>query len=185
MSKISLKVLVPAEFIERKIYFIRGQKVMMDSDLAELYGVPTKVLNQAVKRNIKRFPKDFMFQLNIKETNSLHLVSQFVIPNVNMRSQSVTASKRNIGNLPYVFTEQGVAMLSSVLNSNRAIEMNIAIMRVFVRIRELMLSHKDIAKRLDDLEQKYDGQFASIFDAIRQLIVEKVKPKSKIGFNTK
>jgi flagellar capping protein FliD len=102
-----------------------------------------------------------------------------------MRSQSATASKRNIRYLPYVFTEQGVAMLSSVLNSNRAIEMNIAIMRVFVRIRELMLSHKDIARRLDDLEQKYDGQFSAIFDAIRQLIVEKEKTRPKIGFNTK
>ena len=177
---------MPTEFIERKIYFIRGQKVMMDSDLAELYGVPTKVFNQAVKRNIKRFPKDFMFRLNAKETHSIEsLISQFVISNVNMRSQIVTASKRNISNSPYVFTEQGVAMLSSVLNSNRAVEMNIAIIRVFVRIRELMLSHKDIARRLDDLEQKYDGQFAAIFDAIRQLIVEKEKPRPKIGFNTK
>jgi predicted XRE-type DNA-binding protein len=187
MKKTNSKVLVPAEFIERKIYFIRGQKVMLDSDLAELYSVPTSRLNEAVKRNIKRFPKDFMFQLNKNEINS-----------VNMRSQNVTASNLLISQIaiskvkrggrrkiPYVFTEQGVAMLSSVLNSTRAIEMNIAIMRVFVRIRELMLSHKDIARRLDDLEQKYDGQFAAIFDAIRRLIVEKEKPRPKIGFNTK
>jgi flagellar capping protein FliD len=173
MKKTNSKVLVPAEFIERKIYFIRGQKVMLDSDLAKLYGVPTSALNQAVKRNLKRFPKDFMFQLTKNENLNL---SQFVIGSQKHRDPTL---------LPFAFTEQGVAMLSSVLNSTRAIEMNIAIMRVFVRIRELMLSHKDIAKRLDDLEQKYDGQFTAIFDAIRRLIVEKEKPRPKIGFNTK
>ena len=165
--------LVPAEFIERKIYFIHGHKVMLDSDLAKLYGVRPIALRQQVKRNKKRFPSDFVFQLTKSE--ALFLVSQNVIPSV----------KYFGGFMPYVFTEQGVAMLSSVLNSNRAIEVNIAIMRVFVRIRELMLSHKDIARRLDDLEKKYNNQFKTVFDAIRQLITEKEKPKTKIGFSTK
>ena len=119
----------------------------------------------------ERFPSDFAFRLNQNEWE-------------NLRSQIVTSKQTRGGRryIPYVFTEQGVAMLSSVLNSSRAIEVNIVIMRVFVHIRELMLSHKDIARRLDDLEKKYDGQFRTIFDAIRQLILEKAKPKTKIGF---
>jgi len=181
MKKNISKMPVPAEFIERKIYFMRGHKVMLDSDLALLYGVPTKRLNEAVKRNKKRFPKDFMFQLAKQETDNLK--SQIATSSPN-RSQIATGSQkhRDPKIQPYVFTEQGVAMLSSVLNSSRAIEVNIVIMRVFVHIRELMLSHKDIARRLDDLEKKYDGQFRTIFDAIRQLILEKAKPKTKIGF---
>lgn len=149
---------VPAEQIERKIYRIRGHKVMLDSDLAELYGVKTKVLLQAVKRNIQRFPLDFMFQLNNQEVMSL-------------RSQIVTSKSGRGGRRyqPYVFTEQGIAMLLSVLNSERAIEVNIHIMRAFVKLREMIASHKDLAKRLDELEKEYDAQFKVVFDAIRQL----------------
>ncbi len=162
---------VPAEQIERKIYRIQGHKVMLDSDLAELYGVKTKVLLQAVKRNIQRFPLDFMFQLNNQEVMSL-------------RSQIVTSKSGRGGRRyqPYVFTEQGVAMLSSVLNSERAIEVNIHIMRAFVKLREMIASHKDLAKRLDELEKEYDAQFKVVFDAIRQLMTPPVPKKRKIGF---
>ena len=162
---------VPAEQIERKIYRIRGHKVMLDSDLAELYGVKTKVLLQAVKRNIQRFPLDFMFQLNNQEVMSL-------------RSQIVTSKSGRGGRRyqPYVFTEQGIAMLSSVLNSERAIEVNIHIMRAFVKLREMIASHKDLAKRLDELEKEYDAQFKVVFDAIRQLMTPPVPKKRKIGF---
>jgi phage regulator Rha-like protein len=163
--------IVPIELIERKIYFIRGQKVMLDSDLAELYGVPTKALLQAVKRNIKRFPADFMFPLKNQEV-------------INLRSQFVTSSLGHGGRryLPYAFTEQGVAMLSSVLNSERAIEVNILIVRAFVKLRELIASNKALAKRLDELEKKYDVQFKVVFDAIRQLMTPPEPKKRKIGF---
>lgn len=150
-----MDAIVPIEMIERKIYLIRGQKEMLDSDLAELYGVPTKVLIQAVKRNIKRFPPDFMFQLKNQEVASL-------------RSQIVTSSLEHGGRryLPYVFTEQGVAMLSSVLNSERAVQVNILIIRAFVKLREMIASNKELAKRLDELEKKYDAQFKVVFDTI-------------------
>ena len=150
--------LVPVELIEKRIYLIRGKKVMLDSDLAELYKVETRTLIQAVKRNINRFPSDFMFQLNYQEVASLR--SQIVI------SKTGRGGRRY---QPYVFTEQGVAMLSSVLNSERAIEVNIHIMRAFVKLREMIASHKDLAKRLDELEKKYDEQFRVIFDAIREV----------------
>lgn len=168
-----MKSLIPVEFIEKKILLIRGQKVMLDSDLAELYGVETRVLNQAVRRNIQRFPEDFMFELSAEENDSLR--SQFVI------------LKKSRGQhrkyLPYAFTEQGVAMLSSVLNSNRAIEVNILIMRAFVKLREMISSHKDLAKKLEDLEKKYDSQFKLVFDAIRQLMAPpEPKKKRPIGF---
>jgi hypothetical protein len=164
---------VPAEIIEKKILLIRGQKVMLDADLAELYGVATKVLNQAVKRNSKRFPPDFMFQLTLYEKNELVTVCDRF---KNLKHSSV---------LPRAFTEQGVAMLSTVLNSERAIEVNILIMRAFVILREMIASHKDLARRLDELEQKYDGQFKIVFEAIRQLMAPPVKPKRKIGFELK
>jgi hypothetical protein len=166
-----MKELVLVEIIERKIYLIRGHKVMLDSDLAELYGVETRVLLQAVRRNLNRFPGDFMFQLNYQEVAAL-------------RSQFVTSKTGRGGRRypPYVFTEQGVAMLSSVLNSERAIEVNIHIMRAFVKLREMIASHKDLAKRLDDLEKKYDIQFKVVFDAIRELMRPPEKPKRKIGF---
>lgn len=162
------KTIVPLEIIERKIFLIRGQKVMLDRDLAELYGVETRALNQAVRRNIDRFPDDFMFSLSREEIRNL---SQFVISSKMKHSPSVL-----------VFTEQGVAMLSSVLRSKRAVQVNIAIMRTFVKLRELMASHKDLARKLNELEKKYDGQFQVVFEAIRQLIEVEEKPKRKVGF---
>ena len=162
--------LIPVEVIERKIYFIRGHKVMLDRDLAELYGVPTKRLNEQVRRNEKRFPHDFMFQLSLEEAEFL-------------RSQNATSSWGGRRYAPYVFTEQGVAMLSTVLNSDRAIEVNIQIMRTFVKLREMIASHKDLAGRLDELEKKYDAQFGVVFEAIRQLMIPpEPKKKGRIGF---
>ena len=166
-----MKALVSVEMIEKKILMIRGKKVMLDSDLAELYKVETRTLIQAVKRNINRFPSDFMFQLNYQEIASLR--SQIVI------SKTGRGGRRY---QPYVFTEQGVAMLSSVLNSERAIEVNIHIMRAFVKLREMIASHKDLAKRLDELEKKYDEQFRVIFDAIRELMKPPETKTKKIGF---
>lgn len=165
--------IIPTERIERAILLIRGQKVMLDRDLAELYGVPVKVLNQAVKRNARRFPDDFMFQLTRQDVTDL-------------RSHSVTSSSGWGGRRtqPYVFTEQGVAMLSSVLNSDRAIDANIAIMRAFVKLRELLASNAELSRRLDELEAKHDQQFKIVFDAIRQLMTPPAlaTPRPKIGF---
>lgn len=171
-----MKSVISAETIERKIYLIRGQKVMLDSDLAELYGVSTKILIQAVKRNVRRFPVDFMFQLNNQEVAGL-------------RSQIVTSKIGRGGRRyqPYVFTEQGVAMLSSGLNSERAIEVNIQIIRVFVKLREMIASNKELSRRLDELEKKYDVQFRVVFDAIRELMTpaDADEDKRKIGFLAK
>jgi hypothetical protein len=166
------KALVPTERIERSILLIREQKVLLDSDLADLYGVETRVLVQAVKRNLPRFPDDFMFQLTQDE---------FAL----LRSQTVTSKTRGgRRSRPYAFTEQGVAMLSSVLRSERAIEVNIEIMRAFVRLREMILSHQELSRKLDALEEKYDHQFKIIFDAIRQLMAPAPEPakKRRIGF---
>jgi hypothetical protein len=165
-----MKSIVPIEIIEKKILLIGGQKVMLDSDLAALYKVPTKRLNEQVRRNLKRFPDDFMYQLSQEEFESLK--SHFA-------TSSSWGGRRK---LPYVFTEQGIAMLSSVLNSDRAIEVNIQIMRTFVKLRELISTHKDLARKLSDLEKKYDGQFQIVFEAIRQLIEQPEPPKRKIGF---
>lgn len=157
--------------IERQILLIRGRKVLLDVHLAVLYGVTTKRLNEQVRRNRSRFPDDFMFQLTSEEVESL-------------RSQIAT-SKRGRGGrryAPYVFTEQGVAMLSTVLNSERAIQVNIEIMRAFVRLREILATHKDLANKLDMLERKYDAQFKVVFDAIRQLMTPPEPEKRKIGF---
>lgn len=159
--------------IEERIHLIRGQRVMMDSDLAALYGVRTKALNQAVSRNVARFPADFAFQLTPMEQAGL-------------RSQIVTSKGR--GGARYAsraFTEQGVAMLSSVLRSRRAIEVNVAIMRAFVHLREMLTSHAALARRIDELEQRYDGQFADVFDAIRELASAPApeSPRPRIGFN--
>jgi hypothetical protein len=165
--------LIPAERIERSILFIRGQKVMLDNDLASLYGVETKALNQAVKRNWDRFPDDFMIQLTYEELD-------------NWRSQIVTsnpAAKMGIRRRPYAFTEQGEAMLSSVLRSPRAVAVNIEIMRAFVRLRQMLTSHADLARKLNALEKKYDSQFKIVFDTIRQLMEPPpAKPKPPIGF---
>ena len=166
------RLLIPAEVIEQRIFLVRGQKVMLYRDLAELYGVKTKIFNQAVKRNRKRFPGDFMFQLTYQEVR-------------NLRSQFVTSNKERGGRryLPYAFTEQGVAMLSSVLNSERAVQVNIEIMRAFVRLRRMIASNKDLAKRLDELERKYNSQFKIVFDAIRQLMASPDTPRRRIGFH--
>lgn len=168
-----MKELIPAEVIERKIFLIRGHKVMLDSDLAKLYGIGTKVLNQAVKRNLERFPLDFMFTLTRGEIIRM--------------SQIVTSLKysKNIN----VFTEQGVAMLSSVLRSKRAVQVNIAIMRAFVKLRQILSTHKELVYKLEKLEQKYekhDLAIKDIFDAIRQLMSVPVKAKRVIkGFAVK
>jgi ORF6N domain-containing protein len=164
------KSLLLVERIERSIVLIRGHKVMLDTDLAQLYRVPTKVLNQAVKRNQDRFPPDFMFQLTENEFEIL-------------KSQFVTSSQWGGRRIPpHVFTEQGVAMLSSVLNSSRAIRVNIEIMRTFVRLREMMSTHKELSRKLETLEKKYDTQFRVVFDAIRQLMAPPEPKKRKIGF---
>ncbi|MCF6155347.1 MAG: ORF6N domain-containing protein [Candidatus Brocadia sp.] len=168
-----MEIIVPLETIERKIFLIRGQKVMLSTDLAELYSVEPKVLIQAVKRNIERFPEDFMFQLT----------SQGFI---NLKSQIVTSSWGDIRRAtPYAFTEQGVAMLSSVLKSKRAVQVNITIMWAFVKLRELIVSNKELAKHLDELEKKYDAQFKVVFDAIRQLMTPPEPKKKKIGFTVR
>ena len=164
---------VPVEIIQNKIYLIRGQKVMLDRDLAGLYRVSTKQLKQQVKRNLKRFPDDFMFELTWEEAE---------FP----RSQNVTLeSGKNIKYLPYAFTEQGVAMLSSVLNSDRAIEVNIQIMRTFTKLRELMATHKDLARKIEDMEKEYNHQFKIVFDAIKQILQVKEednKNRGPLGF---
>jgi hypothetical protein len=159
------------------IYLLRGEKVLLSQHLAGLYAVPVRVLNQAVKRNIDRFPDDFMFQLTPDEAEAI----------LRSRSQIVTLKRgENIKYLPYAFTEQGVAMLSSVLRSPRAVEVNIAIMRTFVQLRRLMDSNRDLARKIEALEKRYDEQFANVFDAIKRLIADdngrKARPKRGIGF---
>lgn len=166
--------LIPAEKIENKILFMRRQKVMLDRDLAKLYNVPTKRLNEQVKRNIKRFPKDFMFQLSWAEVKSL-------------KSQNATLKRgQHTKYRTYAFTEQGVAMLSSVLHSERAIQMNIAIMRAFVKLRQILSTHKELAYKLEQLErkiEKHDGEIRTIFEAIRQLMEPPEKTKRRLGFH--
>ena len=167
---------VPQETIESKIFLTRGKKVMLDSDLAVLYDVETKNLNKAVKRNIARFPDDFMFQLNKKEFE-------------NLRFQIVTSGYGGRRYLPYVFTEQGVAMLSSVLNSRRAIEVNIQIIRTFVKLREMIISNKELRTRIEEMERRYVKRFKIIFDTLREFL-KKEDPdmksrKNKIGFESK
>jgi hypothetical protein len=169
---------VPVQLIERRIYLIRGQKVMIDTDLAELYGVPTKVFNQAVKRNLERFPDDFMFQLNKVEVAGL-------------RSQIVTLKQTGRGQhrkyLPYVFTEQGVAMLSSVLRSKRAIEVNIAIMRAFVKLRQILETNEELNRQFAAVIRKlatHDKYFKVVFDELKKLTHQPDKPRRQIGFST-
>ncbi len=158
--------------VERRIYLIRGEKVMLDFELPELYRVETRALKQAVRRNADRFPGDFMFKLNANEMGSL--VSQNVIP-----SRGKFGGARSMA-----FTEQGVAMLSSVLRSPRAVQVNIAIMRIFVRLRKMLLSNAELARKLNALEKKYDAQFKIVFDAIRELMTPPEKPKRRIGFHS-
>jgi hypothetical protein len=171
------------------IFLVRGEKVLLDADLAALYGVEARALNQAVARNRLRFPDDFMFRLSAEEYEGIR--SRFVtaskLPDRNS-SQTVISSRkhRGLSYRPYAFTEQGVAMLSSVLRSPRAVEVNIAIMRTFVQLRRLMDSNRDLARRIETMEKRYDEQFASVFDAIKRLIAEdesrKARPKRSIGF---
>src|SRR6266478_2241469 len=162
---------VPAERIESRIFMLRGHKVMLSPDLADLYEVRPKALVQAVKRNLERFPAHFMFQLSPGEFE-------------NLKSQFVTSSWGGLRRAaPYAFTEQGVAMLSSVLRSKRAVLVNVEIMRAFVRLRQWMASHVDLARKLDSLEKKYDAQFKIVFDAIRQLMAPPAQTRTgKIGF---
>ncbi len=167
---VSKQSLVPVDRIEKIILLLRRQKVMLDADLAGLYGVETKVLVQAVKRNLERFPEDFMFQLSREEYD-------------NLRSQSVTSSDWGGRRYPpYAFTEQGVAMLSSVLRSRRAVQVNIEIMRAFIRLRQMLASHAELARKLDALEKKYDAQFKDVFEAIRQLMAPPEPKRRAIGF---
>ena len=162
--------IVARETVERRILLIRGHKVMLDADLAELYGVTTGNLNKAVTRNIARFPEDFMFRLTTDEFNSLMI-------------QNGRSSWGGSRKLPRAFTQEGVAMLSGVLRSQRAAQVNIAIMRAFVKLRELLASHKDLAQKLDALEQKYDASFRVVFDTIRELMAPKeLPPGQQIGF---
>jgi hypothetical protein len=189
--------IIPAARIAQSIQFLRGQKVMLDFDLAALYGVAAKALNQAVKRNQERFPADFMFQLNQKEARSLR--SQFAPPSGQAietkgvaanRSQFVTGSfkHREKKSRPYAFTEQGIAMLSSVLKSERAVKVNIAIMRAFVKLRETLETNRELARNFAELEKhvgKHDAEIAAIIDAIRQLMAPPEKPRREIGFHVR
>ena len=163
---------IPIERIEKKILLLRGEKVMLDSDLAELYEVTTFNLNKAVKRNLDRFPEDFMFQLREEELKALRFQT-------GMSKPSGRGGRRY---LPYAFTEQGIAMLSSVLHSKRAVRVNIEIMRAFVRLRAMIASNKELAKRLNELEKKYDAQFKVVFDAIRELMTPPTTQRRRIGF---
>ena len=162
---------VSIEVIQAMILIIRGRKVMLDSDLADLYGVETKYLTRQVKRNQDRFPDDFMFRLTQDEY---------------LRCQNVTSKRGGRRYMPYAFTEQGVAMLSSVLRSKNAVQVNMAIMRTFVKLRELMITHKELALKIDALERKlrkHDEHFAAVFHAIREIMKQESKPKGKIGFH--
>ena len=166
------KSLIPADRIEKAILLIRKQKVMLDADLADLYGVQTKFLVRAVKRNIDRFPADFMFQLSKEEFDDLRF---------HFGTSSDWGGRRYP---PYAFTEQGVAMLSSVLRSQRAVQVNIEIMRAFIRLRQMLASNAELARKLDELEKKYDAQFKEVFEAIRQLMTPPEPKRRSIGFQT-
>jgi hypothetical protein len=162
-----MQEIIPAGAITNRIYLVRNMKVMLDRDLAELYGVETRVLKQAVRRNINRFPDDFMFSLTNQEVR-------------NLTSQIVTSGWGGTRYPPMAFTEQGVAMLSSVLKSDRAIKVNIAIMRAFVSMRRMLATHEDLRRKIEEMESKYDEQFQVVFEAFRQLLTEDEKPKKKI-----
>jgi phage regulator Rha-like protein len=165
--------LIPVERIERCILVIRGERVMLDSDLAELYGVETRRLNEQVRRNPSRFPVDFMFQLTPEEVE-------------NLRSQFATSSEHGGRRyLPFVFTEHGALMLANVLNSERAAQTSVQVVRAFVRLRQMLASNAELSRKLEALEKKYDAQFKIVFDAIRQLMSPPAKPKREIGFHVK
>ncbi|HTD66745.1 MAG TPA: ORF6N domain-containing protein [Candidatus Limnocylindria bacterium] len=164
--------LVPVERIERAILMVRGEKVMLDRDLAAIYGVETKALNQAAKRNSSRFPYDFMFQLTKEEL-------------ANLKSQFVTSSWGGVRKLPYAFTEHGALMLANVLNSERAAQTSVMVVRAFVRLRQLLSSNAELARKLEAMEKKYDAQFKVVFDAIRQLMSPAETKRKEIGFHVK
>ena len=170
---LSTESLIPSQRIERAILLLRGQNIMLDTDLAALYGVETKQLVRAVKRNLDRFPNDFSFQLAQQE---------FTILKCQIGTSSSTWGGRRTP--PWAFTEQGVAMLSSVLHSKQAVQVNVEIMRTFVRLREILATHADLARRLDELEKKYDKQFSLVFDAIRQLMIPPAREHREIGYHT-
>ena len=181
-----MAIILKPENVARLVFFVRGEKVLLDADLAMLYGVEARALNQAVARNRKRFPADFMFQLTKKEFDNMR--SQFVTTSrralVNS-SQAVMSSRKHRGRAyrPYAFTEQGVAMLSSVLRSSRAVEVNIAIMRTFVQLRRIMDTNRDLARKIEALEEKYDEQFSRVLAAIKQLVAPTAPAKKRIGFH--
>jgi hypothetical protein len=180
-----MAIILKPENVARLVFLIRGEKVMLDVDLAKLYGVTTKALNQAVRRNLSRFPEDFAFQLSKEEFDAMgsQVVTTFSTAQ-NLRSQIVTSSLHGgRRHPPYAFTEQGVAMLSSVLRSSRAVEVNIAIMRTFVQLRRLMDSNAGLARKIEGLEKKYDEKFAVVFAAIKQLIAPPEPSKKRIGFH--
>ena len=169
-----MKDLIPTERIEQVILLVRGQKVILDDDLSRLYGVTTKRLNEQIKRNLKRFPVDFMFKLNLQEVRDL-------------RSQNATLKSgrgQHRKYLPYAFTEHGAIMAANVLNSQRAIEVSVYVVRAFVKLREMIASNKELAKRLDELEKKYDSQFKVVFDAIRELMTPTDPKPRRIGFRS-
>jgi hypothetical protein len=174
MKMSSHKSIVPSAFISQKIFFVRGTRVMLDADLARLYGVETKNLNKAVKRNTSRFPFDFMFRLSSKEL----AVLRFQIGT----SKGVRGGRRYA---PYAFTEQGIAMLSSVLHSSRAVQVNVAIMRTFVRLREMLRTHEKLRRKIDAMEKRYDARFQAVFEAIRQMLETPIPAKKPIGFHAK
>ena len=166
--------LVPSAAISQKIYFVRGTRVMFDSDLARLYGVNTSRLNEAVHRNRKRFPRDFMFQLTKKDLHVLR--SQFAISN-----SSGSGGRRY---RPYAFTEHGVAMLSSVLHSDRAVQVNIAIMRAFLQLRAMLTTHEDLRRKITEMEKRYDSKFHAVFATLRQMLETPIPTKRQIGFHS-
>ena len=170
----SQNAIVPPALISQKIFFVRGTRVMLDADLARLYGVATKNLNKAVKRNTSRFPSDFMFQLSPKELHSLGFQSG--------TSKPGRGGRRYV---PYAFTEQGVAMLSSVLRSSRAVQVNVAIVRTFVRLREMLTTHEELRRKIDAMEKRYDARFRTVFETIRQMLETPIPAKKPIGFHAR
>jgi hypothetical protein len=188
------KEIIPIQRIAQSIYLLRAQKVMLDTDLAALYDVETRVLNQTVKRNAARFPDDFMFRLSVEEVGFLR--SQIVILNrqgvdkkrVTTTSSQIVMSSRGVRYRPYAFTEQGVAMLSSILKSERAVKVNIAIMRAFVKLRETLETNRELARKFAELEKrvgKHDAKIDAILEAIRQLVAPPAKPRREIGFHVR
>ena len=175
MSKTPTTGLLPASAISHKIHFLRKTRVMLDSDLAQLYGVTTSNLNQAVRRNHKRFPKDFMFQLTKKDAEILR--SQFAISNKEGRG-----GRRY---LPHAFTEQGIAMLSSVLHSDRAVQVNIAIMRAFLQLSAMLATHEDLRRKIAEMEKRYDSKFHAVFATLRQMLETPIPTKRQIGFHSR